>query len=222
MTAEPADDEESPSEPGEDPSETPRRTARRGPTDPRRMVYVLLVLGVAFLAVAAWVYLSRTSTTKTSSPGTSSQACTLGTFPPTQSSGELSLAAAPSVYPPPSNGSRSPEGVHLWVNTTDTLLPGTPAAFSVQPLVGEVASTLGPTAVSVGCALPIPPANWTAKPSSLTLQPTSDQEVNLTGTPVSPYTVVGVFAVQVWVNTTAGSGGGASVLGSFHTELEVG
>jgi hypothetical protein len=179
----------------------------------RRRLLLVVAVGVVIIVaavVAAFVKLPFGSSPSSNGPPPPVD-CSLGSLPPTESSPQLSLAAERTTYPAPENGTSTPEGILLWINTTGEALPGTKATFAVRPLVGVPG---GPS-----CVLPIPSTAWTSSPANSTLEPDTSSSVAFTGTPATPYGRAGVFAVQLWVNTTGSSG--PTVLGSLHTEIEV-
>lgn len=205
------DEELSLGEEGEEvPGTEPRARRRRSARDPqqaRRLVYLMLIYGVALiLGSIAYGYLTLPSSTPPADV-----ACALGELPPSSNSAQLALAATPAIFPPPENGSSGPQQFTLWVNATQQMLPGTTVHFAVLPIPGIPGGS--------ACRLPIPASRWVASPASESLQPSTFQTVDFVGTPVGAYDRDGLFAVQVWVNTTGSPGG--TTLGAIHTELSV-
>ncbi|MDE1837807.1 MAG: hypothetical protein KGJ23_14485 [Euryarchaeota archaeon] len=174
----------------------------------RLLVYVMFAYGVALIVgtLALWYLLVPASP---SSP--SPVPCTLGALPPTTSRATASLAGQSSVFPPPANGTATPQTFDLWINTTAQLLPGTNVSFQVHDLVGNP--------VSSSCRLPIPASGWTSNVTSLTLDPQRSYEATFFGAPSPSYPRAGAFALMAWVNAT--NLPSAATLGSTHVFLTV-
>ncbi len=168
----------------------------------------MVVYGVVLIVgtLALW-YLAAPSSPAPSP--TASVPCTIGALPPTRSSPNASLAARDSAFPSPVNGTFTPEGFTLWINTSDRLLPGVNVSFAVRALPGLPAGG--------SCDLPIPGGNWISNVTSLTLAPQHDYPVSFVGAPNAAYPREGAFALEAWVNATNVPGS----LGSTHTFVSV-